>query len=101
MRKVFLTIVTNPSARKKERGDKCPIISETGLKTKRGENFCNMFCRGKQLKNAEPKGNVGNKHKHMVHMLKKNITMKFYEDAQLCVKRNANVISHISEGQKL
>ena len=36
-----------------------------------------MFCRGKKTtslvlkkKNAEPKGNVGNKHEHMVHVKK-------------------------------
>ena len=37
-------------------------------------------------KNAEPKGNVGNKHEHMVHV-KKYITMKFYERCPTsCVK---------------
>ena len=68
------------------------IISETGLKTKEEKIFAICFAEEKnnftgiKKKNAEPKGNVGNKHEHMVHV-KKYITMKFYERCPTsCVK---------------
>lgn len=64
-------MIQNPSARKKK-GMINAIISETGLKTKEEKIFAICFAEERNnLKNAEPKGNVGNKHKHMVHVKKK------------------------------